>query len=174
MDGHAGIKEDPRCAVVSAKKLAGAGLPWGAPSSSGPGGQGVSGGSPGGQGQWQGRGELGNGSDAPTGRAHFRTRATVARLTCCPSETRDLLIFREKPETRVFTGRLPIFKNWRQIQISKRCFAGQEKASADSACQRGVCFEAWKLKLGTDLGPCVFSSLFTFLGCLSLPHSVSK
>ena len=54
LDGHAGIKEDPCCAVVSAKKLTEAGLLWGASSSSGPCGQRVPGGSPGGQGQWQG------------------------------------------------------------------------------------------------------------------------
>lgn len=61
----------------------------------------------------------------------------VAELTCYPSETKDLPIFQEEPETQVFTGSLPIFKNWRHIQVSKRHDVGQEKAS-ESQDVRGV------------------------------------
>lgn len=79
----------------------------------------------------------------------------------------DSPIFQEKPETQVLMGSLPIFKHWRQIPISKGERAGQVKASADSGCQRRVCFEAVTLRLGLKL-----SKDLPLLSCPSYAFSV--
>lgn len=81
-----GVKEDPRCAVTSAKKLREAGLLHGGPSSSGPWGRCVPRGARRAQASGGDLGEQGNKSDAPTGVATPELGPMVAIPTCSPSE----------------------------------------------------------------------------------------
>lgn len=121
----AGIKEGPRCAVVSERSSQSLGCSVAPHLPQAHGAKVCPEGAPEVMAKGRNWGELASKSEAPAEQA---TPTLGQWLLGChrPTETRDLLSLQEMPETRAFMGRPPIFKKRRQIQVSKRRDAGQE------------------------------------------------